>query len=165
MVKNSPANAGNLRDGGSIPESGRSRWRGHGHPLQYSCLENPLDRGAGRLHTVHRVMKSRTWLSDWTCTSPTYPAIPQNHGICEYYPAERSAGVGYGYVNYAWGFEHREIGSTWIIKADLMTLAFRSWEISPAKVTDEWGKKVVEQWIKKEKSEISNMKRIHCTSD
>lgn len=34
-----------------------------------------------------------------------------------------------------------------------MTLAFRSWEISPAKVTDEWGKKVVERWIKKGKSE------------
>jgi len=39
-VKNSPASAGDIRDVGSIPESGRSPGRGHGNPLQYSCLEN-----------------------------------------------------------------------------------------------------------------------------
>ena len=46
MVKNPPANAGDIRDAGSIPGSGRSSGRGHGNPLQYSCLENPMDRGA-----------------------------------------------------------------------------------------------------------------------
>ena len=46
VIKNSPANAGDTRDMGSIPGSGRSPGRGHGNPLQYSCLENPLDRGA-----------------------------------------------------------------------------------------------------------------------
>ena len=45
-VKNPPANAGDVRDLGSIPESGRSPGGGHGNPLQYSCLENPRDRGA-----------------------------------------------------------------------------------------------------------------------
>ena len=44
VVKNLPANAGNIRDLGSIPGSGRSPGGGHGNPLQYSCLENPMDR-------------------------------------------------------------------------------------------------------------------------
>ena len=59
MVKNLPANAGDVRDVGSILGSGRFPGGGHGNPLQYSCLENPLDRGAWRA-MVHRVAKSRT---------------------------------------------------------------------------------------------------------
>jgi len=46
LVKNSPANAGDVGDTGSIPESGRAPEGGHSNPLQYSCLENPMDRGA-----------------------------------------------------------------------------------------------------------------------
>ena len=46
VVKNPPANAGDLRDAGSIPGSGRSPGGGHDNPLQYSCLENPMDREA-----------------------------------------------------------------------------------------------------------------------
>ena len=46
IVKNLPANAGDARDMGSIPESGRSPGVGNGNPLQYSCLENFMDRGA-----------------------------------------------------------------------------------------------------------------------
>jgi len=46
VVKNLPANAGDTGDSGSIPESGRSPGEGNGNPLQYSCLENPMDRGA-----------------------------------------------------------------------------------------------------------------------
>ena len=46
MVKNLPANTGDIRDMGSIPESGRSPGGGHDNSLQYSCLENPMDRGA-----------------------------------------------------------------------------------------------------------------------
>ena len=57
MVKNPPASAGDVRDTSSIPGSGRSLAGGHGNPLQYSCLENPMDRGAWRA-TVHRVTKS-----------------------------------------------------------------------------------------------------------
>ena len=59
MVKNPPANAGDVRDPGSIPGSGRSPGGGHGNPLQYSCLENPMDRGDWRA-TVHGVTKSQT---------------------------------------------------------------------------------------------------------
>ena len=57
VVKNPPANAGDIRDTGSIPGSGRSPVEGHGNPLQYSCLENPMNRGTMRA-TVHRVTKS-----------------------------------------------------------------------------------------------------------
>ena len=46
VVKNLPANAGDIRDTGLIPGSERSPEEGNGNPLQYSCLENPMDRGA-----------------------------------------------------------------------------------------------------------------------
>ena len=56
VVKNLPANAGDIRDTGLIPGSGRCPGGGHSNPLQYSCLENPMDRGAWRA-TDHRVHK------------------------------------------------------------------------------------------------------------
>ena len=62
IIKNPPANAGDVRDMVSIPGSGRSPAGGNGNPLQYSCLENSMDRRARRA-TVHRVTKSQTRLS------------------------------------------------------------------------------------------------------
>ena len=59
MVKNLPAKAGEITDVGSIPGLGRSPGGGNGNPLQYSCLENPMDRGAWQV-TVHGVAKSQT---------------------------------------------------------------------------------------------------------
>ena len=59
VVKNLPANAGDIRDMCSVPGSGISPGGGHGNPLQYSCLENPMVRGAGRA-TVHKVTKIQT---------------------------------------------------------------------------------------------------------
>ena len=59
MVKNPPASAGGVRDLGLVPGSGRSPEGEHGDPLQYSCLENPVDRGAWRA-VVHGVTKSQT---------------------------------------------------------------------------------------------------------
>ena len=56
MINNLPDNAGDLRDAGSIPGLGRSPGEGNGSPLQYSCLENPMDRGAWQA-TVHGVAK------------------------------------------------------------------------------------------------------------
>ena len=61
MIKNPPANAGDVRDTGLIPGSGRSPGGGHGNPLQYSFLENPMDGGAWQA-TGHRVAKSQTRL-------------------------------------------------------------------------------------------------------
>ena len=59
VVKDSPANAGDARDMGSIHRLGRSPGGGHGNPLWYSYLENSVDRGAQQA-TVHRVSKSWT---------------------------------------------------------------------------------------------------------
>ena len=59
MVKNLPANARDVRNMGSIPGSGRSPGGEHGNPLQYSCLENPMNRGAWQ-DAVHRITKSWT---------------------------------------------------------------------------------------------------------
>ena len=77
MVKNLPAHAGDAGDAhagdvggaGSIPESGSSPGGGHGNPLQYSCLENSMGRGAWGI-TVHRVAKSQTRLSMHTLHPP-----------------------------------------------------------------------------------------------
>ena len=61
VVKNLPVNVGDIRDMGLIAQSGRSPGGGHGNPLQYSCLENPMDKGAWWV-IVHKVAKSRTQL-------------------------------------------------------------------------------------------------------
>ena len=61
VVRNPPANAGDARDAGLIPGLGRCLGEGHGNPLQYSCLENHLDRGAWWA-IVLRVAKSGTQL-------------------------------------------------------------------------------------------------------
>ena len=60
-VKNPPTTAGDIKDVGSIPGSGRSPRRVHGNPLQYSYLRNSMDRGAWQA-TVHRVTKSQMYL-------------------------------------------------------------------------------------------------------
>ena len=65
--KESTCNAGDL---GSIPGLGRSSGGGHGNPLQYSCLENPMDRGAWQA-TVHRVTKSQTQLKQLSTAHQT----------------------------------------------------------------------------------------------
>ena len=70
VVKSPPASAGDMRDAGMIPESGRSPGGGHAYPLQYSCLENPMNRGAWWT-AVHGVAKSWTRLkrpSMYACT-------------------------------------------------------------------------------------------------
>ena len=67
VVKNVPANLRGRRDTGLIPGSGRFSGGGNGNPLQYSCLENSMDRGVWQA-TVHRVTKSQTLLSEWAHT-------------------------------------------------------------------------------------------------
>ena len=67
------AKAGDMMDVGSIPGSGRYPGEGHGNPLQHSCLENPMDRGAWQA-IVHSVIQNRTWLKRLSthAYSPTY---------------------------------------------------------------------------------------------
>ena len=101
MVKNTPANAGDARDGGSMPVLGRSAGGGNGNPLQYSCLENCMDRGASWA-TVHGVAKSGTLLKRLSthargqyagtgkslcaisCTNKIKPTCQQNF-LCHFY--------------------------------------------------------------------------------
>ena len=71
MVKNPPADAGDTRDSSLIPGSGRSPGEGNGNPLQYSCLENPMDGGVWRA-TVNGVAKSQIQLSDFTHSLTLY---------------------------------------------------------------------------------------------
>ena len=78
VVKNSLANAGDIRDAGLISGSERSSGSRHGKPLQYSCLENPMDRGTW-LATVHGITKNQTWLkllSTAQCTGGTSSSQP-----------------------------------------------------------------------------------------
>jgi len=74
-VKNLPVTAGDTRHVGLIPESGRSPGVGNGNSLQYSCLGNPMDRGAWRA-TAHRVSKSQTQLS--MCTHMSFESKTGN---------------------------------------------------------------------------------------
>ena len=75
MVKNLPANAGNSGDMGLIPGLGRSPRVGRGNPIQYSCLDNSMDRGAWRA-IVHGVTESRTQLSDFPSLLLTLGFMP-----------------------------------------------------------------------------------------
>ena len=59
VLKNPPASEGDVKDSGSITGLGRSPGGGYGNPLQYSCLENPMDRGAWRA-IIHRIAESDT---------------------------------------------------------------------------------------------------------
>ena len=72
-VKNPCADAGDLRDAGSIPRLGRSLGGGLGNPLKYSCPEYPMDRRDLQT-TVHRVTKNRTWLK-WLSTHSMHQII------------------------------------------------------------------------------------------
>ena len=72
VVENPPASAGDIRDAGSILGPGRSSGEGNGNPLQDSCLENSMDRGAWQAAIVHGVAKSQTRLS----TPHTYTLHP-----------------------------------------------------------------------------------------
>ena len=83
MVKNSPGNVEDSRDIGSIPGLGRSPGEGNGNPLQYSCLNNPMDRGA-RQATVHGVTKSQIQLR----LQHSFIQSGRQRG-----PRERSAGI------------------------------------------------------------------------
>ena len=71
IVKNLPDKAGDIRDLGSIPGSGRFPGGGHGNPLLYSCLENPMDRGAWQA-TIHTVVKRWTQLKQLSTHTPLF---------------------------------------------------------------------------------------------
>ena len=85
MVKKSPASAGDLREEILIPESGRSPEGGHANTLQYSCLENLMDRGAWWA-TVHRVIESDMTEATWHACKQDYLLITLLHVLFLQYP-------------------------------------------------------------------------------
>ena len=92
VVKNSPPNAGDIRDTGWIPGSGRSPAGGHENPLQHSCLENPKDRGVWWV-TVQRVAKSWTrpkWLSTHAIWSQKLAKAELKEGVRETWSMRRT---------------------------------------------------------------------------
>ena len=86
VVRNPPANEGDIRDVGSIPELGRSPGGGHGNPLQYSCLENPMDIGAWSaiLHGVAEL--ATTEVTEHRHTNFLKTKTPENLGNCAELP-------------------------------------------------------------------------------
>ena len=80
VVKTPPTNAGDIRDTGLIPGSGTSPGEGNGKPLQYSCQENPMDRGAWWA-TVHGAAKNRTQLILLHCV---YIPLPHCFNYCSF---------------------------------------------------------------------------------
>ena len=79
VVKNPPVNAGDVRDVGSIPGSGRSPGGGHGNTLQYSCLEKPKDRRTWWT-TVYGVVKSQTRLKQLSAHTPMNVKVKRSEG-------------------------------------------------------------------------------------
>ena len=109
VLKNPPANAGYLRDASSIPGSGRSPGEGNGNPLQYSCLENPMDRGAWWA-TVHGVAKSRTRLKQLS-TGILKPSVFTSLMFLTQYPLRICCCRNGGLMLRGWGY--------WILRSPL----------------------------------------------
>ena len=89
VVKNTPANAGDTGDAGSILGLGRSPGGGNGNPLQYSCLENPIDSGTWQA-TVRRVAESQTLLSTW---AHMHMHVCMSNLICQFIPVSAAPHV------------------------------------------------------------------------
>ena len=84
MIKNPPANAGDIRDVGSIPGSESFPGGGHGNPLQYSCIANSMNRGAWRA-MVQRVAKSQTRLKQLKTHTHIHTCVLYTHVLYTYY--------------------------------------------------------------------------------
>ena len=109
VVKNLPASAGDIRDVASIPGLGRSPGGGHVNPLQYSCLENPMDRGAWQA-TVPRVTKSRRWLKQLA------RACTVDLQCCAYFCSQQSDSVIHMYRHFfSYSFPLWFITAYWIL--------------------------------------------------
>ena len=109
VVKNPPANAGNMRDLGSIPGLGRSPGGGHDNPLHYSCLENPMDRGAWR-GTAH-------WAAESDMTeqlSRHTHAYKSSESIYSINKWIRLSSYGLGYLTEVQGLDLQQKGRQWV---------------------------------------------------
>ena len=101
VVKNLPANAGNIRDVGSIPGSGRSPGGGNGNPLQYSCQEKTMDRG-GCLATVHGIAKGWTRLKQLSTQHKSVLLMLNPVPLCPPTPGTEMGEEGFTEASMAW---------------------------------------------------------------
>ena len=120
-------NAGDTGDVGSIPGSGRSPEGGHGNPLQYSCLEIPMDRGPCQAN-VHRVTKNRTWLKQLSMCAQACHSFPSKEQLSFNFMAVVTIGSEFGtHENKVchW-FHFMFFPSTWreVMGPDAMILVF-----------------------------------------
>ena len=121
VIKNLPANnAGDIRDTCSIPGLERSLGGGNCRLLQYSCLENPMDRGA-RWATVYGVAKSQTWLSNWAWTCACeYSTVYMYHIFCIHSSANGLLGhfhvlaIVLSWSKHLFGFSVTSYGKFWM---------------------------------------------------
>ena len=135
--KNLPANAGDPRDLGSIPESGRSPGGGNSNPLWYSCLENSMDRGAWQT-IVHGVINSWTrWLRTHVHSAFRRPSLstysclhPQQCGFCSTHPDETTLWTFPGILQFDFSFTfaiaNQLENSSSVFTALFLLLAFRT---------------------------------------
>ena len=123
------ASAYNAGDPGSVPGLGRSPGEGNGNPLQYFCLENPMDRGAWWA-AVHGVAKSRTWLNDFIFTFH-FHALEKEMATHSCVLARRIPGMGEPGGLLSVG-SHR-VGHDWAISLSLFTFIhwIRKWQPTP----------------------------------
>ena len=134
--KNPPASAGDMRNVGSVPGSGRSPREGNGSPLQYSCLENPMDRGAWRA-TVQGATKSRTRPKRLSRQVLVRIVLP----VC-------SCGLHTWYsLCVPWWEKGREGGQTHTAHQEwgIISMGKRKWSFLPGKETRAWGGNLSEE--------------------
>ena len=96
-----PASARDVRDASLIPGSGRSPGGGHGNPLQYYCLENPMDRGAW-WGTVHSVTQSQTWLKQLSMRAVNHKMHFSNYCFLRIYTQEWDCWIIWGWQRLKW---------------------------------------------------------------
>ena len=120
--KESPCSAGDKGDAGSIPGSGRSAGEGNGNPPQYSCLENPMNRGAWWATYSLWVTKSRTQLTDWAlwvqnCSELETEGKRGGNNCCFYGCLHRKPCKSHGL--FTWSFQVLSRGSSWMSESTL----------------------------------------------
>ena len=111
VLKKSPTNAGDIRDMSSSPGLGRSPGGWHGNPLQYSCLENPMDR-EGWQATVHGVAESWTWLT-LSLLSLWFSVVAEVLFVLKGWYRKGEIFIAYGIMIVKWTFFYPSYGMHW----------------------------------------------------
>ena len=151
VVKNPPTNGGDIRELGSIPGLGRSPGGQHGNLLQYSCLENPMDRGAWWT-TVHRVAKVGCKWGDLACTT-SYKRQPWTTALTSSF---FSALTYLWYLPFSVQIPARQVSGSW----DKMRPVTKVW---PCTFLGRWARKVVLREHRSSETRGSQSWEVSCS--